>query len=154
MKVYLVRHGSALSSHEDPERPLSEEGRYEATRLADFVAKAGIKVHETWHGPKARARETAQMLFEQGRLEGPLKQRAGLLPEDPVALVAEELEALDADICLVGHLPFMAYLTGTLVAGDPHGTPIAFETCAMLCLERSGRGAWVLRWFVSPRIIR
>jgi len=47
MKVYLVRHASAMPSNDDSRRPLSEQGRNEAERLADFLTKAGVTVQET-----------------------------------------------------------------------------------------------------------
>jgi len=150
MKVYLVRHGAAMSSREDPARPLSTQGRLEAEKLAKYVADSGITVSETWHSTKARAFETAQILSEQGGLGEPLIERPGLQPEDPVEAIAHELNAMATDVCVVGHLPFMAYLAAALVSGQAHGLPIAFETCSMACLERISPGAWMLCWFVSP----
>ena len=152
MKVYLVRHGSATSSGDDPRRPLSEPGLRQAEKLADFVAKAGVAVQETWHSSKLRARETAEILVARGGLEGPLKERSGLLPEDPVGPVADELSAVDGDLCVVGHLPFMADLAAELTSSGSARTEFIFSTCTMLCLERHGRGNWAVRWLISPDV--
>ncbi len=153
MKVYLARHGNATSSGADPSRPLSERGRREAEKLADFVAKTGITVQETWHSPKARARETAEILLARGGLKGPLRERPGLLPEDPVGPVANELSAVEGDVCVVGHLPFMAYLAAEMTSSGSAGTEFVFSTCTMLCLERIEPGAWAVRWLVSPDLL-
>ena len=153
MKVYLVRHGSATSPGVDPRRPLSEPGRHEAEKLADFVAKAGVTVQETWHSSKLRARETAEILVARGGLKAPLKELSGLLPEDPVGPVADELSAVDGDLCVVGHLPFMADLAAELTSSGSARTEFVFSTCAMLCLERDKRRAWAVRWLVSPDLL-
>jgi len=153
MKVYLVRRASATSSGVDPRHPLSKPGRHEAEKLADFVAKAGVTVQETWHSSKVRARETAEILVARGGLEGPLRERSGLLPEDPVGPVADELSAVDGDLCVVGHLPFMAYLAAELTSSGSGRTEFVFSTCTMLCLERDKRGAWAVRWLVSPDLL-
>lgn len=153
MKVYLVRHGSATSPGDDPRRPLSEPGLRQAEKLADFVAKAGVTVQETWHSSKLRARETAEILVARGGLEGPLKERSGLFPEDPVGPVADELSAVDGDVCVVGHLPFMGYLAAELTSSGSGRTEFIFSTCTMLCLERHGRGNWAVRWLISPDVL-
>ena len=153
MKVYLVRHGSATTSNAAPRRPLSDQGRREVEGLADFVAKAGITVQETWHSSKDRARETAEILVSRGGLQGAPRERLGLLPEDPVAPVADELALLDGDVCIVGHLPFMGYLAAELTSKGSGRPEFVFTTCAMLCLERFGPGEWAVRWFVSPDLL-
>ncbi len=153
MKVYLVRHGSAMPSNADPRRPLSEQGRKEAERLADFLAKAGVTVQETWHSSKDRARETAEVLVSRGGLQGAPHERTGLLPEDPVAPIADELSVLDGDVCVVGHLPFMGYLAAELTSKGSGRPEFVFTTCAMLCLERYGPADWAVRWFVSPDLL-
>lgn len=153
MKVYLVRHGSATSSSDDTRRPLSEPGRCEAEKLAGFLAKAGVTVQETWHSSKVRARETAEILVARGGLEGLLKERSGLFPEDPVGPVADELSAVEGDVCVVGHLPFMGHLAAELTSSGSARTEFIFSTCTMLCLERDKRGAWAVRWLVSPDLL-
>ena len=153
MKVYLVRHGSAMPSGADSRRPLSTEGRKQAEKLADFLAKAGIRVNETWHSSKDRARETAEILVSRGGLQGTPRERSGLLPEDPIGPIADELALLEGDVCIVGHLPFMGYLAAELTSKGS-GTPeFVFTTCAMLCLERFGHSDWAVRWFVSPDVL-
>ena len=38
MHAYLVQHGKAKSAEDDPNRGLSDEGREEVTRVAEFLA--------------------------------------------------------------------------------------------------------------------
>jgi len=153
MKVYLVRHASAMPSNDDSRRPLSEQGRNEAERLADFLTKAGVTVQETWHSSKDRARETAEILVARGGLQGAPREHSGLRPEDPVAPIADELAVHDADLCIVGHLPFMGYLAAVLTSQGSGKPDFIFTTCAMLCLERYGPANWAVRWFISPDLL-
>ena len=153
MKVYLVRHGTAVPASADPREPLSNEGRNEAERLADFLSNAGVTVSETWHSAKDRARETAQLLVARGGLLGAARERMGLLPNDPVAAIAAELSVLDGDICIVGHLPFMDYLAAELTTNGMGGPEFVFGNCAMLCLERVTDTDWAVRWFISPDVL-
>ena len=64
MKLYLVRHGEALSEHVARERPLSDKGKRDAAAMAAFLGRAGIRVAEVQHSGKARARETAELLSQ------------------------------------------------------------------------------------------
>ncbi|MFI0941321.1 histidine phosphatase family protein [Streptomyces sp. NPDC021020] len=60
--LYLVRHGEAVPD----ESGLSERGRRQAHLLGERLA--GCPVSAVWHGPLARARETAEIVG--GRLDG------------------------------------------------------------------------------------
>lgn len=153
MRVYLVRHGQAVDSDVDPARPLSDAGKREAVKLAQFAMRAGVKADEVWHSPKDRARQTAELLNEGGQLGGTLKEREGLLPDDDVSGVARDLAVASEDVCVVGHLPYLGYLAAALLEGPDAASFIAFDTAGMLCLEREGVGPWVLRWLVSPAIL-
>ena len=62
MRLYLVQHGEALPKQVDPERPLSERGRSDVARVADFLKGAGIRVTRVAHSGKTRARQTAELL--------------------------------------------------------------------------------------------
>lgn len=153
MRVYIVRHGEAAAASTDFARPLSAAGRAEVTRLAEFAARTGIHVGAVWHSTKLRAKETARILHTSGGLGGELLEHDGLLPEDEVAGVAEDLETEADDICIVGHLPFVGTLTSKLILGTDTRSIAYFGTATMACLEREGRGAWRLVWLVTPRLV-
>jgi phosphohistidine phosphatase len=153
MRVYIVRHGEAAEANSDSARPLSVAGRAEVARLAEFAARTGIRVGAVWHSQKTRARETAKILHTSGGLGGRLMERDGLLPEDDAAEVAAELEATEDDVCIVGHLPHVAYLASALALGPGAPAFLRFGTATMACLERESRGAWRLLWHVNPALL-
>jgi len=63
MRLYLVQHGKAKSKDEDPDRPLTDQGRNDIKKVAVFLAEnAGLKVTSIYHSGKTRARQTAEVL--------------------------------------------------------------------------------------------
>ena len=62
MKLYLAQHGEACTKDIDPERPLTDQGREDIERLAEFLARAGIEVARVIDSGKLRAAQTADLL--------------------------------------------------------------------------------------------
>jgi phosphohistidine phosphatase len=157
MRIYLTQHGLAVPKEVDPERPLSEQGRGDVRRLADFLGGAGVRVEQVVHSGKARAEQTASLLAEAVLpallTAGRAQARAGLSPNDPVEPLATALQAWSADTLLVGHLPFLGRLASLLLASDPERPTPAFQPGSMACLERDTAGQWVLLWMLRPELL-
>ena len=153
MRLYLVRHGDALSAAEDPERPLSPRGRDDARRMAEALGRAGVRVREIRHSGKARAARTAEILAKHVGLAEPVAA-PGLAPNAPVEPLVDEIETRTADLMIVGHLPFLALLASRLLAGDTVVVLVEFESAAASCLERDLRGVWSLVWLLPPSLVQ
>ena len=149
MKVILSRHGSVKNPAEDPDRSLSEVGRAEIQRVAGKLKDAGVRVARVEHSPKKRAMETAEILAEVVAPGVQLTLRTDLNPLDNVGDWAAELEQLEEDTLLVGHLPFMGNLARVLLGPDSEET-IFFSTGTALCLERVEAGVWRKVWVADP----
>ncbi|HSK31729.1 MAG TPA: histidine phosphatase family protein, partial [Candidatus Limnocylindria bacterium] len=91
MFFYLARHGDALSSVENPSRPLSRVGRTGVERLAQEARKRAVKIAVIYHSGILRAAETAAILAECLNPPFGVKKLSGLLPEDDPALAKAEL---------------------------------------------------------------
>ncbi len=152
MHVYLVRHGDAVSVHPSGDRPLSDQGRREAQRMAVFLADAGVRVDTIVHSGKARAAQTAEILNAGLDGNAKLEAWAGLRPNDAVAPVAERLRQAGSDLMVVGHLPFMAKLAGFLVSARDDAI-LDFHTTAVACFLNSDTGTWLLEWLVNPDLL-
>ena len=162
MKLFLVRHGHAAADPDDGQRSLSARGIDATRRMAAFLRTSGALagVQQIWHSPLLRARQTAELLREELRLDAPLVETAGLRPaDDPVAL-ADRLERLDHSVMIVGHEPQMGALATLLVRGKQ--TPVGFvvKKGAVLALERSGgrhkksgRTRWSVYWQLPPELL-
>jgi len=148
-----MQHGRSKSKEEDPDRPLTDEGRSEVARVAAFFARTapseGIPIR---HSGKTRARETAEALA--GTLEAATVEEAdGLAPLDDAARWAERLDETDEDVMLVGHLPHLARLTSLLLVGDLAPAVVEFSNAGLVCLQRNEDGDWALLWSVVPALL-
>ncbi|MHC4326200.1 MAG: phosphohistidine phosphatase SixA [Planctomycetota bacterium] len=153
MKVYLVRHGEAVSSQVDPQRPLSEQGRADVRKVASFIRPLGISVEHIRHSGKLRAAQTAEILAGAVAAEKGCSEHKDLGPNDDVAIIAGEMEACDTDLMIVGHLPFLAYLASLMVAGKEIANVAAFDAGSIACLNRSDPGQWQIEWMITPELL-
>ena len=62
MKLWIVQHGEARPEKEDPDRPLSVQGRMDILRLVPVLEIAEVSVPRILHSGKTRARQTAELL--------------------------------------------------------------------------------------------
>ncbi len=153
MRAYLTQQGLAVAKDIDPDRPLSEQGREDVRRLAEFLDKAGIQVGQVLHSGKTRAEQTAAILAEALLPEGQPQAHAGLDPKDPLEKVSPEIAFWSVDTLIVGHLPYLGRLASLLLASDPDRSLLAFQPGTMACLEKDAEGRWVLAWMVRPELL-
>jgi phosphohistidine phosphatase len=154
MKLYLVRHGAAKSELDDPQRRLTEEGRREVQHVAVRLERLKLPVGAVWHSDKARARETAAIMY--GAVVCPTEPvpHAGLGPDDAPDGVQAEILKSEADLMIVGHLPFLPRLASLLLAGWTEGVLLDFQPGSVVCLERPAPGQkWRVLWSVTPAIL-
>lgn len=153
MRIYLTQHGLAVPKDVDPDRPLSEQGREDVRRLAEFLNEAAILVGQALHSGKTRAEQTAAILAEALLPEGQPQAHAGLAPNDPLEKLSPELAFWSVDTLIVGHLPYLGRLASLLLASDPDRPVLAFQPGSMACLEKDPEGHWVLVWMVRPELL-
>ncbi len=153
MRIYLSQHGRALAKDVDSDRPLSDQGREDMRRLAEFLDKAGIRVGQVLHSGKTRAEQTAAILAEALLPTGEPQAHAGLGPKDPLEKVSPEIDFWSVDTLIVGHLPYLGRLASLLLASDPDRPLLAFQPGSMACLEKDEEGQWVLAWMLRPELL-
>jgi len=153
MRIYLTQHGLAVPKDVDPDRPLSEQGREDARRLAEFLDKAGIQVGQVLHSCKTRAEQTAAILGEALLPEGQPQAHAGLGPKDPLEKLSPEIAFWSVDTLIVGHLPYLGRLASLLLVSDPDRPLLAFQPGSMACLEKDAESQWELAWMVRPELL-
>jgi len=154
MRAYLMQHGKPVSKEENPDKPLSAEGKNDVERMGNFLKKCGVKVEEVFHSGKSRAAQTAEITIS--KLNPGLKpqERGGLSPLDDVKGIANHIQKGEKNILITGHLPHLAKLTSLLVTGD-ESTPVAeFRQGGVVCLEKHQEGDWSIAWIVIPEIIK
>src|SRR5437588_6819430 len=116
VRLALVQHGQAKAESEDPERPLTDQGVDEVTRVARHcVERLALRPTRVLHSGKTRAHQTAEIW---ARLLGvDVEATDGLAPNDDPTIWAERVDAEAADLMLVGHLPHLARLAALLLTG-------------------------------------
>ncbi|MGD2109952.1 MAG: phosphohistidine phosphatase SixA [Phycisphaerae bacterium] len=153
MRLYLVRHGDAVSKETDPTRPLSDPGRACVRRLGTFLAGSGVQVARVIHSGKRRAAETAELLAPHVCPSGHVDEVTGLGSMDPVAPFARAINDWTDDTVVVSHLPFIGSLLSQLVIGNDAASTVLFQTATVVCLARTEDQTWTILWALSPELL-
>ena len=150
MRLYLVQHGAALTKDVDPERPLSDQGRADISRLAAWLAGAGVSVSEILHSGKLRARQTAELLRSVLETNGEMRPAEGLGPNDAAEAFLNRLQTVNEDTLIASHLPFVAHVLSQAVTGSPQQPLVEFRPGSIAVVERHESGAWRMICFACP----
>lgn len=153
MRLYLVQHGKALPEEVDLKRPLSEEGKTDVERVADFLREKEISLDVIWHSEKLRAKQTAQILFQKIQPKESLREMKGLAPLESVEGIAEKIIEENKDIMLVGHLPFLQKLASLILTKSTDYNLINFSQGGCVCLEER-EGIFGISWIIRPELIK
>lgn len=154
--LLVVRHADAGDpadwTGEDAARPLTDKGRRQAGRLARVLVASRVGPDAILSSPKVRAVETADILARilriavdvDARLAGPLTL------EDLGAILADAGEP--SRPIIIGHDPDLSDLCSQLT-----GTRLELRKGALARIALASapsEGAGLLRWFVSPELLR
>jgi phosphohistidine phosphatase len=153
VKLYLIQHGEATTEEVDPSRPLTAKGRTDVKKIASFLKGVGLGPMVVFHSGKTRARQTAEIIAAQLLPGGPVKERDGLAPNDPVKFLANEISGMANDLMMVGHLPFLGKLAARLLAGVESKNVVAFRQGGVVCLQWSEDQTWQVAWMVTPELL-
>jgi phosphohistidine phosphatase len=154
MKVYLMQHGRSVTKEEDPERPLTSQGADEVIKIAEFLSRIGVRVSRVLHSGKTRAKQTAEIIISRlNPGEEPVEQK-GLSPMDDVKDCYDQINGLEDDIMIIGHLPHLTKLISLLTAGSESLPVVAFQHGGVVCLSRNNDLHWSISWMVAPWIVR
>jgi phosphohistidine phosphatase len=153
MKLYLVQHGAAAAKEDDPERPLTAEGRADVKRLAAFLKRAGVRVERVIHSGKLRAKQTAECLADATATGIELETSGLINPDDDPRAFDWQSDSWDLDTLIVGHLPFLAKLLAHMIVGDEAPLLVDFQPGTLVCVRRVD-GGWVIDWMIRPQLLR
>jgi phosphohistidine phosphatase len=132
MKLYLAQHGEALPREEDPERPLSQQGRRDVQAIAKMLDAAGIRVARVWHSGKRRAGQTAAIIAERVCPRCRTEAIDGIKPNDSTAEFSQDVDVWQED--------------------DPERELVSYYPGSVVCLERSGAHSWSVQWMLRPDV--
>ena len=150
MKLYLMRHGEALSPQKDPERGLTDNGKEKIELVAACLLNQEVSFGQVIHSKKKRARETAEIMTRIISAEVTPSEHSHIAPNDDPSLIISEINDWNRDTLIASHLPFVPNLMTALTGQDAYLSAITFETGTIVCLERNDQAAWVFRWATAP----
>jgi phosphohistidine phosphatase len=145
MRLYLVQHGKAASKETDPLRPLTEEGRSDVRKVAEFIKPLSLSVDCIWHSGKTRAEQTAEILAGVIQTKKGTIKRQGLAPNDDVTALKDELSQVEGD--------FMSKLASLLTAGCESTDIVEFKQGGIVCLDGWEDAKWQINWMITPELL-
>lgn len=151
MLLYLIQHGKAKSKEEDPDRPLTDEGRREVESVMLLMMRFGaINAPRVLHSGKLRAAETAELVGT--KIDASVEEADGLSPNDDPGIWASRIASEEGGLVLVGHMPHLSRLASRLLCDDPEAGLVEFANGGVVCLHRDA-GAWAVRWAIPPSLV-
>ncbi len=150
MKLYLMRHGEALSPNKDPERGLTDKAKFSIKKLAQQLHNNGVTFNQVFHSSKKRAFETAEIMSQiiSPGIKPVLHKY--ITPNDDPNVISNEISRWNEDTLITSHLPFVPNLMSLLTGEDAFLSAISFETGTVVCLEKDDNANWRLNWTTSP----
>jgi phosphohistidine phosphatase len=168
MKLILIRHADAVAKGEngstrDFDRPLTDQGREQAKKLADTLAVHGVKPNAVVTSPLVRAVQTAEPLLAL-LTDGPHQPVAcSFLAPDyyrPKKL-SKFLNGLGGEVlCVVGHNPPLSEYAAWLLGAYEGAVELEKGAACLVAFEEgvekgSGRLGWMITpaWFMAEAVV-
>ncbi len=142
---------------DDALRPLSADGRELFRIAARGLHRLGVGVDTVLTSSYLRASQTAAILTEEA--DWPEAEvSSAFVPPEPLSSALRELGARNENrLAVVGHEPDLSELASQLLTGDAHAVALDLKKGSVTCVRFSRQvapGSGVLRWTVSPRMLR
>ena len=150
MQLFLVRHGEYIQDSRGVDI-LSQTGKKNIRKMADFLKGQNIHVSAIWHSPKNRAKETAQIFQQRLNSSVEIKVFARLKPNDPLEPLLDKLLSMTENLMIVGHLPFIPRLVSQLLTGETDHSLLALPTAGVVVMENDRHFNWFLTGFFHPQ---
>jgi phosphohistidine phosphatase len=154
MEIYLMQHGPNLSKDEDPEEPLSPDGKKQVLKAAKAIKKMGLQFDVIIASPKKRSQQTAELVaeaigFPVERIVETAKVKAMTPAEETIAYLAQFTD--QESILIAGHLPSLAEIGSILLTSGSKAT-IQFERGGLgrIDVGKLPTHEGKLRWYLTP----
>jgi phosphohistidine phosphatase len=152
MHLYFLRHGEADWPNwekSDDERPLTERGRKEMQKVADFLKLLDVSLDQIVTSPLPRAQQTAQIVADRLKLK--LREERALAP----GFAISDLKLLRSqypgkNIMLVGHEPDFSETISALTGAS---LKLSKAGLALVEADESATSGKLL-WLFPPKIAR
>lgn len=149
MDLILWRHADAADGSPDPERPLTDKGRKQAKRMAQWLARHLPDDTVVLASPAVRAQQTAQALKRA------FITRDALAPGADCAAVLKAVGPPKAGgtVLVVGHQPTLGRVASLLLIGAEGDLSIKKGAVWWLTVRRDKKAPGVLRAVMTPELL-
>ncbi len=159
MELYLMQHGLALPTEDDPEQPLSREGVVQMQTAGRALKRLGVVPDLLACSSKKRSRQSAALIAEGVNFPYSDILESDLLlpltpPRESLRLLRRNGEDGAGAILLVGHLPSLAEIA-SLLLGNGSRVRIHFENgglCRLDLPELAARQAELRYSLTAPQL--
>lgn len=152
MKLFLLRHGDALShAADDASRPLSPLGERQAAVAGRTLVRLNLRPRLVLASPLLRARQTAAIVMGELGVDGLLVTEYLSPTTDPRQLLEELNGRARTSVLCVGHLPSLQIAASLLVSGT-RDAALGLATGTLIALETPPKavyGSATLKWLFS-----
>jgi phosphohistidine phosphatase len=160
MILYIIRHGIAVDRTDpkappEAERPLTAKGVQKTRSAALGLGALGAKPDVFVTSPFVRAAQTAEIFAEAlGFSTDKIRVSDLLKPSASAADTIKEISQMKAKaVACFGHAPHVDSLLAYLVGARAPFTEM--KKAGVVCFEHaSAQGKWILRWMVTPKMLR
>jgi len=149
MKLYLVRHGEAVSDQVDPLRPLTDKGKSDTQKIAELLKNSSIQVDVIFHSIKKRAEQTAEILKNTLNPKCQITPKNYLAPNDSIDKIYQEISQYN-NLMIVGHLPFLFKLLSKLIEATESPGILIFTESSVAVLKQDTHRNWQIVSFITP----
>ena len=94
MYLYLIQHALSKSKEKDSERSITETGKAETEKIAEYFKSLNPEIHVIWQSGKKRAKETADIFAHVLGIDNRILEHTSLSPNDPIDPVTSALEQI------------------------------------------------------------
>lgn len=161
MKLYLMRHGLAIERGtytEDCDRPLTILGKKKAQQVSQHLQKIGLEFDLILTSPLVRARQTAEILYNQS-LSKNLVISPHLSPEGDLSQFLAWISPYikpDYKVIALGHQPDLGNWAEMLIYGQVKEA-IILKKAGIIGLQLPETGEAIanshLFWLTSPKLL-
>lgn len=149
MDLLLWRHADAADGHPDHERPLTDKGRSQAKRMAEWLGKRLPDDTVILVSPALRAQQTAQALKRPFTTCGDLQPGA----DAATVLRAVGRPPAAAATLVVGHQPTLGQVASLLLTGAAGDLSVRKSAVWWISVRRDRRELAVLRAMMTPEML-
>ncbi len=153
MYLYLIQHALSKSKEKDSERSITETGKAETEKIAEYFKSLNPEIHVIWQSGKKRAKETANIFAHVLGIDNRILEHTNLSPNDPLEPITSTLDKMHKNVAIIGHIPFLSRLISYLTTGSDNCQIVKFKNSGIICLERNSE-QWSINWIISSENVR